>query len=87
MVATAPVSYQIPITQELLYSIMSAQYAAQVTVVQRFIPPIAVPEAYRQEGMVPLENQQVVFRCFEALKQCLVCFAASPSPNFNKGAT
>ena len=82
MVATAPIFYRIPITQELLFSIVTSQYPAQVTVVQRFIPPVAVPEAYRQEGMVPLENRQVVFQCFEAMKQFVVRFAVSPLPKF-----
>jgi hypothetical protein len=70
MVATDPIFYRIPITQELLESIVTAQYPAQATVIQIFVPPIANP----QEGMVPLDNRRVILQCFEAFKQLLVCF-------------
>jgi hypothetical protein len=86
MIGSAPIFYRIPITQELLLSVVTAQYPPLVTVVQRFVPPVTNPLLYVQDGMVRLNNRRVILQCYEAFKQFVVC-CFSPIAQFLTGTT
>ena len=43
IVGASAVFYKIPITQGLITAAITAQYPAQPTIVQRFVPPVANP--------------------------------------------
>ncbi|KIL61142.1 hypothetical protein M378DRAFT_55610, partial [Amanita muscaria Koide BX008] len=60
--------YKIPITQALITAVITAQYPAQPAIVQRFVPPVANPIHYARDGMRPLGNRLIVFRCLEAMR-------------------
>jgi hypothetical protein len=66
---TAPTFYKIPVTEDLLLGIITAQYPAQETVVRKLIPPVLNISRLLEEGMEPLANRRVVLQCFEAFKQ------------------
>ncbi len=53
MIGTAPVFYQIPVTQELLSSIT---------------PPVENRAEFLQKGMIPLDNRRIILQCFAALR-------------------
>ncbi|TDL21149.1 hypothetical protein BD410DRAFT_724694, partial [Rickenella mellea] len=72
MIGTAPVFYQIPVTQELLSSIAAGQYPEDVTVVRKFTPPVENRAEYLQKGMLPLDNRRIILQCFAAFKDLLV---------------
>ncbi|TDL16363.1 hypothetical protein BD410DRAFT_731489 [Rickenella mellea] len=69
---TAPVFYQIPITQDLLSAIAAGKRPKDVTVVRKFTPPVENPAAYIQKGMIPLDNRRIILQCFAAFKDLLV---------------
>lgn len=71
MVGSAPVFYKIPVTQDLLTAIITAQYPQDAIVVERFFPPVNNRIAYVYEGMKPLDNRLIVLKTFEAFKQLL----------------
>jgi hypothetical protein len=69
LTGSAPTFYKIPITEDLLRGITTAQYPTQETVVHKLTPP--VPDTLRlpEEGMKPLANRHVILQCFEAFKR------------------
>ncbi|KAK0221372.1 hypothetical protein IW262DRAFT_1373266 [Armillaria fumosa] len=69
LMGTAPRFYKIPITADLLQSIMTAQFPPQKTVVHRLIPPVPDIAQFLANGMRPLENRRIILQCFEAFKQ------------------
>ncbi|KAF8183432.1 hypothetical protein BJ912DRAFT_1044019 [Pholiota molesta] len=68
MLGTAPFFYRIPVSTSLLDALVTSTYPAEKTVVFRYIPRVPDQAQYRYEGMRPLDNRRIVFRCFEALK-------------------
>lgn len=72
MVGPCPVFYKIPVTQALVDALITSQYPAQPTVVQRLVPLVPDPDSYRRQGMNPLENRGIVFQCLEAMRGLLV---------------
>lgn len=72
MVGPCPIFYKIPVTQALVDALITAQYPAQPTIVQRLVPPVPNPNLYRRHGMNPLENRAIVFQCLEAMRGLLV---------------
>ena len=66
---TVPIFYKIPVTDALLYSITTAQFPPQPTVVQRLVPPVQNIAKLFVDGMWPLENRHIILQCFEAFKQ------------------
>jgi len=68
MVGVVPVFYRIPITVELVQCVQAGSFPTQPTIVQRCIPPVPNPDAYPDEGLVPVTNRVVVMQCFEAFK-------------------
>ena len=72
MVGASPIFYKIPITLALVTAVITAQYPAQPTIVQRFIPPVANPIRYARDGMRPLGNRLIVFQCLEAMRALMV---------------
>ena len=76
MVGSAPTFYKIPVTSELVLSIITAQYPPQTTTVKKLIPPVPFPGSLASNGMKPLANRQIILQCFEAFKQFLVSYSA-----------
>ena len=72
LVGTSPIFYKIPITLALIAALITAQYPAQHTIVQRFVPPVANPIHYMRDGMRPLNNRLIVFQCLEAMRALMV---------------
>lgn len=72
MVGTSLIFYKIPITRALITAVITAQYPAQPTIVQRFVPPVANPIHYARDGMRPLDNRLIVFECLEAMRALMV---------------
>lgn len=72
MVGPCPVFYKVPVTQDLVDALVTGQYPAQPTIVQRLVPPVPDPNSYRRRGMTPLENRRIVFQCLEAMRGLLV---------------
>jgi hypothetical protein len=68
MVGTAPTFYKIPVTEQLLISLATSQYPPQVTIVEKFIPPVPLPAKLANDGMKPLVNRRIISQCFEAFK-------------------
>ncbi|KAF8965959.1 hypothetical protein BDZ97DRAFT_1729627 [Flammula alnicola] len=71
LMGTAPTFYKIRITDDLLESIMTAQFPLQQTVVHRLLPPVPDIAQYLTNGMRPLGNRRIILQCFEAFKQFL----------------
>lgn len=72
MVGASPIFYKIPITLALVTAVVTAQYPAQPTIVQRFVPPVANPIHYARDGMRPLGNRLIVFQCLEAMRALIL---------------
>jgi hypothetical protein len=70
---TASTFYKITVTRELSKAVEGGIYPKITTTVRKFVPPVA---GYPAEGMVPLEDRRLLFKCYEAFKQ----FVVSPSP-------
>ncbi|KAF8969913.1 hypothetical protein BDZ97DRAFT_1793346 [Flammula alnicola] len=60
---------KVPITADLLQSIMTAQYPPQQTVVHKLIPPVPNVAQFLANGMRFSENRRIILQCFEAFKQ------------------
>ena len=69
LTGTVPTFYKIPVTDTLLYSIITVQFPPQPTVVQRLIPPVPNITRLFKDGMRPLENRRIILQCLEAFKQ------------------
>ena len=69
MLGTAPTFFKIPITQDLASAVELGEYPATQTVITRHLPDIPRPSYRVAEGMVSLDNREVIFTCFEAFKQ------------------
>ncbi|KAG7085783.1 hypothetical protein E1B28_003324 [Marasmius oreades] len=63
--STVPTFYKIPITSDLLRSIMTGQSPPSATRCYKLVA--SFPNTY-QYGKRPLENGRVALQCFEALK-------------------
>lgn len=72
MVGPRPIFYKVPVTQALVSAIITAQYPAQPTIVQRLVPPVPDEEAYIIYGMNSLVDRRIVFQCLEAMRGLLV---------------
>ena len=66
MIGTAPVFYRIVIDQNLAHNI---DRPGQSLTVKKLVPPVADLGRYMVDGMVPLENRQVVFRCLNQFRK------------------
>ncbi|KAJ7771647.1 hypothetical protein B0H16DRAFT_190933 [Mycena metata] len=73
---TGPTLYKIPVSQELLDRISTAQFppgaedpALTAIIVSKLVPPVANLDRYTSDGMVPLANRRTVFQCLAAFKQ------------------
>jgi hypothetical protein len=82
MVGVVPVFFRIPITMELVHCVQAGRHPAQPTNVQRCIPPVPNPDAYPEEGLVPLANRVVVMQCFEAFKAFVVSLVQCSFPSY-----
>ena len=51
MVGTAPTFYKIPLTEELLISLATAQYPLQATTIEKLIPPVPSPARLANDGI------------------------------------
>ncbi len=71
MIGTMPRFYKITITEALVNAVMLAQFPAEETIVQCFFPPIPNKTNFLHQGMQPLDNWQICFQCFEALRGLL----------------
>lgn len=67
----SPYFYKIPITPALAYAVRHLQFPVQETIIQRFRPPVPNMGEFLNQGMYPLENREICFQCFEALKAAL----------------
>lgn len=69
MLGTSPTFFKIPVTRDLVAAVESGEFPLVPTVVTTHTPDIP-RQSYRvAEGMVPLDNRQVIVACFEAFKQ------------------
>ncbi|KIL66756.1 hypothetical protein M378DRAFT_9825 [Amanita muscaria Koide BX008] len=68
MVGASLIFYKIPITQALITAVITGQYPAQSTIIQRFVPPVANLIHYARDGMRPMGNRLIVFQCLEAMR-------------------
>ncbi|KZP08550.1 hypothetical protein FIBSPDRAFT_802949 [Athelia psychrophila] len=71
MVGPRPIFYKVPVTQALVSALITGEYPAQPTVVQRLVPPVPDEEAYMIHGMNPLADRHIVFQCLEAMRGLL----------------
>lgn len=78
MVGAVPTFYHIPITAELVRCVQAGSLPTQTTVVQRCVPPVPNPDAYLEEGLVPLANRAIVMQCFQAFKSFVVSLVLCP---------
>ncbi|RDB25626.1 hypothetical protein Hypma_006166 [Hypsizygus marmoreus] len=69
MLGTAPMFYKIPVTADLLNSVITSQFPLQQTVVKKLIPPVPDMIKLWEEGMRHLESRRVILQCLEAFKQ------------------
>ena len=70
-----PTFYKIPISLDLVEAVQNTQYPDEhQTTVQRFLPPVEDPD-FLTNGMRPLDNRKMCFRCYEALRPLLVANA------------
>jgi hypothetical protein len=74
MVGSAPIFYKIPVTEELLTCLATSQYPPHPTIVQKFFPPVPNLSKLSNDGMRPLVNRCIIFRCFEAFKPFVVSY-------------
>jgi hypothetical protein len=74
MVGTAPTFYKIPVTEEIIISLATAQYPPHVTIVEKLIPPVPFPARLANDGMKPLVNRHIILQCFQAFKQFVVSY-------------
>ena len=72
MVGASPIFYKILITQALVTAIITAQYPARPTIVQRLIPLLRTRFDYARDGMRPLGIRAIVFQCLEAMRDIMV---------------
>jgi hypothetical protein len=75
MVGTAPTFYKIPVTDEILISLATAQYPPKITTIEKLVPPVPFPERLANDGMKPLVNRHIILQCFEAFRQFLVSYS------------
>ncbi|KZT20547.1 hypothetical protein NEOLEDRAFT_1075491, partial [Neolentinus lepideus HHB14362 ss-1] len=68
MIGTSPTFYKMPVSEDLFTAVVSGQYPATPTTVERLVPPVPDLSTYRMQGMKPLVNRRVVFQCFEAFR-------------------
>jgi hypothetical protein len=68
---SAPTFYKIPVTQNLVDAVTTAQYPPDETIVCKLLLPLPNIVNTLEEGMVPLENRRIMFQCFEAFKLLL----------------
>ena len=61
MIGTAPTFYKIPVTEEFLISLATAQYPLQATTIEKLIPPVPSPARLANDGMKPLDNRGIIF--------------------------
>jgi hypothetical protein len=74
---TKPIFYKMPVTEELLVSVVTSQYPSQVTTIEEFVPPVPFyGSKARINGMRPLENRHIVLQCFEAFRGLVVSYSA-----------
>jgi hypothetical protein len=69
MIGSTPTFYKIPVTQDLVEAIETAQFPRDLTMVYSLVPPVNNILRLRQDGMKPLNNRAVILGCFEAFKQ------------------
>jgi hypothetical protein len=69
MAGSTPTFYKIPVTQDLVYAVETGQYPEKPTIVHKLIPPVADLNRLVHDGMRPLNNRDVILRCFEAFKR------------------
>lgn len=74
MVGSTTIFYRTIVTQSLLDSLVTLTYPTEDTIVLKYIPPVPQPHLYPTLGMVPSENRNIVFKCFEAFKGIIVRF-------------
>ena len=88
MVGTTPNFFRIPVTQQLIVALATAQYPAEPTIVHKLVPPVPDHTTILEQGMLPLANRRIILQCFEAFKQFVVrliplsqryCFLTQPS--------
>ncbi|KAL0952234.1 hypothetical protein HGRIS_006524 [Hohenbuehelia grisea] len=71
MVGSTPIFYRTVVTESLLDSLVTLTYPSEETIVLKYIPPVPEPHNYLTQGMGPVGNRAVVFRCFEAFKRTI----------------
>ncbi|TDL21151.1 hypothetical protein BD410DRAFT_840847 [Rickenella mellea] len=83
MVGVALVFYKIRITKKLLDHVAAGTCPTASTVLHKLVPPVPHTNRrrYRRDGMVPVNNCHIVFRCYAAFKNLipvssLVCKAS-----------
>jgi hypothetical protein len=69
MVGSTPTFHKILITQDLVFAVQIGQYPEKPTIVHKLIPPVADLNQLFQDGMRPLNNGDIILRCFEAFKR------------------
>lgn len=69
MLGTSPTFFKIPVTQALASAVELGEYPTEPTVVSMHMPEIPRPSYRVVEGMIPLDNREIIFACFEAFKQ------------------
>ncbi|KAJ7481062.1 hypothetical protein B0H11DRAFT_1807928 [Mycena galericulata] len=74
MTGTAPTFYKIPVSESLVHATYNPLYLypQHTTVVSKFVPPVPNLSEYMSDGMMPLDNRQIVFQCLAAFKQFMV---------------
>jgi len=78
MVGAVPTFNRIPITVDLVHRVQTGSFPPQVTLVQRYVPPVPNAIAYPEEGLVPLANRAIVLQCFQAFKAFVVSLVLFP---------
>ncbi|KIM70501.1 hypothetical protein SCLCIDRAFT_1206637 [Scleroderma citrinum Foug A] len=66
---TSPIFYKIPVTTQLVQSVVLGVYPAAPTVVHAHLPAVARPGRRLSEGMKPLDNRASILACYEAFKR------------------
>ena len=69
ILGTSPTFFKIPVTQALASAVELGEYPTEPTVVSMHTPEIPRPSCRVAEGMIPLDNREIIFACFEAFKQ------------------
>lgn len=72
MYGTAPVFYRVPVTQAFMDALASNQYPADQMLVHRFVPPVPNQHSYKEQGMRPLNNREIILQCLGAFKDVLM---------------